>query len=60
MRTLYIKIAGLAGALREAPNRLVGSEMNDFPLLESAWLMTENERIVDFGECCFGLYFRVN
>ena len=50
MRTLYIKIAGLAGALREAPNRLVGSEMNDFPLLESAWLMTENERIVDFGE----------
>ena len=50
MRTLYIKIAGLAGALREAPARLEGSRMNDFPLLESAWMLTEEDKIVDFGE----------
>jgi imidazolonepropionase len=49
MRMLFTHIKGLVGAYEEAPAYLAGESMNEFPVLEDAWLAVEGGRIVDFG-----------
>lgn len=52
MRILYTHIRGLAQVREQAHpvQVLKGSAMKDLPVLENAWLLTENGIIKDFGE----------
>ncbi len=50
MRILFTHIKGLVGAYDEAPAYLAGADMNEFNLLEDAWLAVEDGRIADFGK----------
>ena len=47
--TLITNIGTLAGARREAPERLLGSDMDTVPLLRDAWLLIDGELIADYG-----------
>ncbi len=49
MRLLLTHIRGLIGAYDQPPAFLAGDQMNQFSLLEDAWLAIEDGRIADFG-----------
>jgi imidazolonepropionase len=49
MRTLFLRIKGLAGAWQEAPRKVSGKNMKDYPVLEDAWLCIEGPLIHSFG-----------
>ena len=50
MRTLYINIGELLQIRDHSTNYLSGHEMNILPRLQDAFLLVENDTIVDFGE----------
>ena len=49
MRILFTHIKGLVGAYEQAPAYLAGADMNEFSVLDDAWLAVEDGRIADFG-----------
>ena len=50
MSTVLLRNLGaIVRADRTPPARLRGTEMSTLPVLEDAWLLTENERIADYG-----------
>lgn len=49
MRLLIKNIRGLAGVYQEAPKHLRGSEMENLPMLENAYLAIEDGKISDYG-----------
>jgi imidazolonepropionase len=50
MQKLLIKnIAWLAGAYETSPGLLAGKQMQQFPILQNAWLAIEDGLIADFG-----------
>lgn len=50
MRTLYIHIGELLQIRDQSTTCLRGSEMNILPRLQDAFLLVENDTIIDFGE----------
>lgn len=49
MKKLIKNIKGLAGVYEQSPERLCGTAMGDFPILNDAWLAIEDGMIADFG-----------
>ncbi len=49
MRLLIKNIRGLAGVYEEAPKHLRGSEMENLPTIENAYLAIEDGKISDYG-----------
>lgn len=49
MQTLFIDIKGLVGAYKNSPSFLSGADMKAFNTEENAWLLIENDRILDYG-----------
>lgn len=49
MRTIFLRINGLAGAFEDSPNKLAGSEMSKFPVIRNAWLCIDGPAIHSFG-----------
>lgn len=49
MQTLFIDIKGLVGAYKNSPSFLAGEQMKSFKVEENAWLLIEDDKILDFG-----------
>lgn len=49
MRTIFLRINGLAGAFEDSPNKLAGSEMSKFRVIRNAWLCIDGPAIHSFG-----------
>ena len=49
MQTLFIDIKGLVGAYKNSPSFLAGAQMKGFKVEENAWLLIEDDKILDFG-----------
>lgn len=49
MRTLFTNIQELLQVRPDAPHRVSGKDMAHLPMLKNAWLLIENDTILDFG-----------
>jgi imidazolonepropionase len=49
MKTLFTHIKGLVQVREETPTWLAGEAMSQLPVLENAWLLIENDKILDYG-----------
>lgn len=50
MRILITNLSGIVGARNQAPTRpLAGAELSELPVIETAWLLVEEERIAAVG-----------
>ena len=50
MKHLFINVKELLQVRAPGVKKLSGAEMNELPLLKNAWLLIEDDKIIDFGE----------
>lgn len=50
MKLLFKNIKGLVGVRDNAPPLLKGDEMNSLPVIEDAFLLTENDEVLEYGK----------
>jgi imidazolonepropionase len=49
-RSLFINIKELVQVREGKPIPICGSAMRDLPSIQNAWMLIEDERIIDYGE----------